>query len=60
MLGHAFEDALGLVEAGPGEHEVDHTLSVARPLLDLVEVAPVGEERISVIIAKRRVFSFVI
>ena len=31
MLGHAFENALGLVEAGPSEHEVDHTLSVARP-----------------------------
>ena len=42
MLGHAIEDAPGLIEAGPRKHEANHTLPVARLLLDLVEVAPVG------------------
>src|SRR5262249_40887606 len=45
-LGHAVKDALGLVEAGPREHEVNHALPVTPPLLDLVEVAPVGVDRI--------------
>ena len=39
MLDHAVEDTLGLVEAAAGEQQLDDTLAVARPLLDLVEVA---------------------
>jgi hypothetical protein len=39
VLGYAFEDAPGLIEAAPREREVDHTLPVFAPLLDLVEVA---------------------
>ena len=46
MLCHALEDAPGLIEAGPREHEVDHTHPVFAPLLDLVEVAPIGVDRI--------------
>ena len=46
MLGHAVEDAAGLVQAAAGEQQLGDLLPVARPLLDLVEVAPVGVDRI--------------
>ena len=41
-LSHAVEDATRFVEVAASEQHVNHTLPVARPLLDLVEVAPVG------------------
>ena len=46
MLGHTFEDAAGFVQAAAREHHLGDPLPVARPLLDLVEVAPVGVDRI--------------
>ena len=46
MLGHAIEDAAGLIQAAAGEQQLGDLLPVARPLLDLVEVAPVGVDRI--------------
>ena len=44
MLGPAVKDALSLVQAAAGEQQFCHTLTVARPLLDLVEVAVVGDQ----------------
>ena len=46
VLGHAVEDATGLIEATAGEHQLGDTLAVFAPLLDLVEVAPVSIDRI--------------
>jgi hypothetical protein len=46
MLGHAVEDTAGLVQAAAGEEQFDDTLLVSRPLLDLVEVTPLGVDRI--------------
>jgi hypothetical protein len=40
VFGHAVEDATRFVEVAASEQHVNHTLPVARPLLDLVEVAP--------------------
>ena len=47
-------------QVGPEQDRPRGQAGLIAPLLDLVEVAPVGIERISGIIAKRRVFSFVI
>ena len=42
MLDDALEDPAGFVQAAAGEYQVKHVLPIARPLLNLVEIAPVG------------------
>jgi hypothetical protein len=44
VLDHALEDASGLIEAAAGEPQFGYALTVARPLLNLVEVAVVDDE----------------
>ena len=46
MLGPAVKDALGLVQAAAGEQQLCYALNVARPLLDLVEVAMIRDQRL--------------
>jgi hypothetical protein len=41
-----FKDTLGLGEAVPGEQQFLHPLPIPAPLLNLIEVAPVGVERV--------------
>jgi hypothetical protein len=43
VLGPTVKDTLGLVEATAGKQQFDHALSIAGPLLDLVEVAMVRD-----------------
>ena len=42
MLDNTLEDAARFVQAATREYQVKHMLPIARPLLDLVEIAPVG------------------
>jgi hypothetical protein len=46
VLGPAVKDALGLVQAAAGEQQLCYALNVARPLLDLVEVAMIRDQRL--------------
>src|SRR6185437_9264979 len=46
MLGPAIEDALGLVQAAAREQQLDYALAVSAPLLDLIEIAMVGDQRL--------------
>jgi hypothetical protein len=43
VLGPTVKNALGLVETTTGKQQFDHALSIAGPLLDLVEVAMIGD-----------------
>ena len=44
MLCPAIEDALGLVQAAAREQQLDYSLAVSAPLLDLIEIAMVGDQ----------------
>jgi hypothetical protein len=46
VLGPAVKDPLGLFQAAAGEQQFGYALTVARPLLDLVEVAVVRNQRL--------------
>ena len=46
VLGPAVKDALGLVQAAASKQQLGYALTVARPLLDLVEVAMVRDQRL--------------
>ena len=44
MLGPPIKDALGFVQTAAGKQQLGYTLTIARPLLNLVEVAVVRDE----------------
>jgi hypothetical protein len=40
------KNALGFVQTAAGKQQLGYTLTIARPLLNLVEVAVIGDERL--------------
>jgi hypothetical protein len=44
VLDHAIEDTLRFIQAAAGERKLDDVLAIAAPLLDLVEIAVVGDQ----------------
>jgi len=44
MLCPTIENAFGLVQAAAREQQLDYSLAVSAPLLDLVEIAMVGDQ----------------